>query len=179
MLDDNGIKYDETLLKTEDYGLWVDCSKHGKFYILREVLLKYRTHITQTSIKDKDEQYNYANFISRRQLQELGIDYCIQEDRWRFDIVSDKNDYLDFYRWISQIEKKNTACNYLDVNALKKYLFLKLCNAVKRMKKVEILKVYFLSNSVSRKVIRNLAYSSVKNRIYRIKNNHFTKEINT
>lgn len=179
MLDDNGIKYDETLLKTEDYGLWVDCSKHGKFYILKEVLLKYRTHTTQTSIKDKDEQSNYANFISRRQLQELGIEYCLQEDRWRFDVVSDKNDYLDFYRWISQIEKKNIECNYLDVNALKMYLYHKLCNAVKRMKKEEMLKVYFLTNSVSRKVIRNLAFSSVKKRIYRIKNNYFTKEINT
>ena len=169
ILDENSIRYDETLLKTEDYGLWVDCSKVGTFFILNEVLLKYRTHESQTSIKDKDEQYDFANLISRRQLQALQIDECEEEDRWRYNEVLDKNDYRLFFEWIHQIEEKNAVCNYLNSESLKKYLYKKLSNAIKRMKKPEVVKVYFCTNSVSRGIIRHMVFLSIKRRLCKSK----------
>lgn len=146
ILDENSIRYDETLLKTEDYGLWVDCSKVGTFFILNEVLLKYRTHESQTSIKDKDEQYDFANLISRRQLQALQIDECEEEDRWRHSNICDKNDLIRFALWLTNIKNQNEKKQIYDCAALECYLDLMLNRAIHRLSMAKRLSLLFVRN---------------------------------
>ena len=165
MLDDNSIRYDETLLKTEDYGLWVACSKVARFYIIKDVLIKYRTHVNQTSIIDKSEQCEYANLISRRQLQDLGIEFIEEEKRWRYDIVPSYRDYLHFYQWIIQLERANTAYGIYNQDAFKRYLEIKLSNAIKRLSSLDKIKILFGSNARSVKLFIRLTKSMFDRRI--------------
>lgn len=165
MLDEHRIRYDESLLKTEDYGLWVDCSKVARFHIIKEVLVKYRTHAQQTSIKDFSEQDKYSDLISRRQLQSLGIDYREEEKRWRFDVVKNRNDYMNFYSWINQIIYYNNDKGFYDTSTLKKYLDIKLSNGLKRMKTKEEIKTFFTTNPHTVVLFFRLAIGSLCRRI--------------
>lgn len=166
MLDQNGIRFDESLEKTEDYGLWVDCSKIARFYIIDEVLLKYRTHIQQTSIKDRDVQANYSDLISRRQLQQLGINDCPQENRWRYDIVKDRQDYLNFYSWVKSIKSANIKCSIFPEDILQRYLDNKLKNALKRLPLSEKIKTFFASNRYTMNKFFSLAFNAGRRRLY-------------
>ena len=168
MLDDNNIRYDESLLKTEDYGLWVECSKVGKFYIINEVLVKYRTHLNQTSIIDKKEQDDYSNLISRRQLQQLGIEYRNEENRWRYDQVTNYRDYILFYHWIKNIENANARHLFFLEKSLHSYLDTKLCNGIKRMNTLEKIKVLFGSNRYTVKLFISMTYNAIKKRIIKL-----------
>lgn len=162
ILDENSIRYDETLLKTEDYGLWVDCSKVGTFFILNEVLLKYRTHESQTSIKDKDEQYDYANLISRRQLQALEIDKCEEEDRWRYSQINNKEDLLKFDSWLCEILEKNESKKIYNSIALERYLDLMLNRAIHKLNVINRLTLLFVSSQTIKSFFRRKIIGKIK-----------------
>lgn len=78
-LDKYDIWYDESLLKSQDYAMWVKIMEKGKIDILPRVLLEYRVHEDQISIKDKNEQAYYANIIMLRQLDKFKYDFTEKE----------------------------------------------------------------------------------------------------
>lgn len=65
------ITYDESLVCSQDYGLWVTTSRIGRLYILKDVLLRYRRHSHQVSSEQKEKQFVCAKMIQRRLLLEL------------------------------------------------------------------------------------------------------------
>ena len=165
MLDQYNIRYDTSLEKTEDYGLWTVCSKFGRFAILEEVLLKYRVHEHQISTQETSEQMEYADLISRRQLQALNIEFCEQEPRWRYDIVESKDDYLLFYKWLNQIISGNQKYQYYDQEVLIKYCDDKLSNAIKRLKTKEKAKVLLSTNAHTVRLYIKLFKKFIINRV--------------
>lgn len=56
LLKINGVKYKENYKHAEDYKLWTDLYDKTGFYNLPKVLLKYRTHNENVSVKNKKEQ---------------------------------------------------------------------------------------------------------------------------
>lgn len=165
MLISNNIKYDETIKRAQDYALWVSCSKYGRMAIIEEVLLKYRTHNDQISIEKKEEQYGFADLISRKQLQEIGIEYQQEENRWRYDVVGNMKEYLDFYEWINKIRIANTKYNIFDNVILNQYLDQKIKNSIKRLKFSEMLKVILFSNKKTVNLFFSLSYKAIAKRI--------------
>lgn len=165
MLDKFNICYDETLPKAQDYGMWVVCSRYAKISVIKHVLVRYRTHPSQISIDGRKSQKSFADLISRRQLQELGINYCEEEKEWRYDIVKNKNDYLYFFSWIENIKLANYQISKFEKNSLNVYLDNKLKNAIKRLSFREIIKVLFFSNRRSRYLLYCLAKNTIKKRI--------------
>ena len=165
MLDENNIRYDVTLPKAQDYGMWVVCSNYGKITILDKVLVKYRTHEMQISTKTREAQTDLADLVSRRQLEEIGVAFCKEEKRWRYDQVISKNDYILFYDWIMSIKAANLNFKRYDPSKLEQYLNCKLMNAVKRVKKTELIKIYLFSNKHTKELIRCLIKNSVKKRV--------------
>ena len=65
------IKYDETLIYSQDYGLWVDISRLGKVCILEEVLLKRRIHPHQVTKTRRKVQIQCDQITQGRLLKEL------------------------------------------------------------------------------------------------------------
>lgn len=70
VLDENGIRYTESVKKSQDYKLWTQLMHHGRIVIMPEVLLMYRVHENQISAA-KSSQMGYAQGITRTQAEAL------------------------------------------------------------------------------------------------------------
>lgn len=165
MLDKYHIRYDKTLPKAQDYGMWVSCSRVGVINVLKQVLVRYRTHPSQISIDGRISQMQFADLISRRQLQELGIEYCEEEKNWRYDVVKNKNEYLRFFLWIESIRLANSRKGEYEKAAMDTYLDNKLKNAIKRLKLGEKMKVLFFTDPKSRQLLLSLTKNSIWKRL--------------
>lgn len=66
ILEQNNICYDENYKQAQDYRLWETLSDYGKYFNLREKLLKYRISENQVSNKNNVKQVNLGNKIRRR-----------------------------------------------------------------------------------------------------------------
>lgn len=78
MLREKGIRYDETLPTAQDYGMWVECVKHGRMANVEKILLRYRIHGAQVSIAKRKLQMECDARIQKRILSELL--YCIDDE---------------------------------------------------------------------------------------------------
>lgn len=123
-LDKYRIKYNELFVKSQDYGLWVDCVQFDKLYCIPEVLLKYRIHNKQTSKKYKDKQIYAQKLIRIKQLERIGIKIDISE----LDIhlaLCDNTEVLTFKKldclgkWILKLEKANRKSCYMNNQVFK------------------------------------------------------------
>lgn len=164
MLDENNIRYDTSLPCAQDYGLWVACSRYGRIAILEEVLLRYRTHQSQISSDKRREQADYADLVSRRQLQELGIIFREEETRWRYNNIIDKNDYLLFYDWLKEIYEANLKLKMFDPESLEAYSEEKLRLGLKHISRMQQIKVWFCSDRRTRKIMKDMAKVFFHNR---------------
>ena len=72
------IRYNEDLRYAQDYNLEYLLSKHGKIANSPDVLMKYREHDGQVSIKKREEQKRCANVTRKGILSDLGI--TLQEE---------------------------------------------------------------------------------------------------
>jgi glycosyltransferase involved in cell wall biosynthesis len=63
--------YSEALRCTQDYELWVRLAKSHEIVILPDVLLRWRKHDDNISVKNRDEQKLYGIAISSKRLAEL------------------------------------------------------------------------------------------------------------
>ncbi|MBO5094459.1 MAG: glycosyltransferase family 2 protein [Lachnospiraceae bacterium] len=71
ILDKYNIKYNEQYKKAQDYDLWVQLLKVTNIKVYPKVLLFYREHAEQISIKNKGEQDFYRDNIRKSSLLEL------------------------------------------------------------------------------------------------------------
>ncbi len=63
ILIDNQIKYNEDFIQAQDYKLWSDLSTLGRYYNIKEILLKYRVSDNQVSKKSSTNQNINGNKI--------------------------------------------------------------------------------------------------------------------
>lgn len=98
------ILYDETLQKTQDYGMWVDILKQGgQLNLFPQILLQYRTSGEQISCKNRDEQLFFEGTVIERQLRDLPVNMSEEGQnavkhfgRGNYEISPSKmNRYLD------------------------------------------------------------------------------------
>lgn len=75
------IKYDETILRSQDYALWVDILQYGKIKLLPKVLLGYRRHDEQIISSKKQEVHNYTNEIRIRNWKRVGVEFTETEKK--------------------------------------------------------------------------------------------------
>lgn len=73
-LDEFNIRYDEEIIKAQDYKLWIDCiACGGIFYNLPQVLLNYRIHENQITSRNHNEQYFFIQNISKLAIKRNGF----------------------------------------------------------------------------------------------------------
>lgn len=118
-LDKHHIKYNESFIKGQDYGLWVDCVQFDKLYCISDILLKYRVHNQQASKKAKDKQTFAQRLIRIEQLRRMGIEPSDLEMNIHLALCDNTEVFslkkLDCIgRWILKIEKANRKICYLD-----------------------------------------------------------------
>ena len=117
---DNGIKYDENIKYSIDYGLWVDCIRAGDIKVIPRVLLEYREHAGQISSAHKMEQRKCSDCIRSKQLKELGVELSSEE--WtEFLKIREFKDRIDLFLLdsvIKKIEKYNRIKGIFNENVL-------------------------------------------------------------
>ncbi len=127
----NNILYDERFKNAEDYHLWTQLAKVGKFYNIPEILLKYRfleTSITRLSDKDCSKRYNVLKDIFKEALK--AVDLSINEEDMKVHfIISDnariKNNKIELKRiknYFDKILKASENKQVVDLTTLKQVL---------------------------------------------------------
>lgn len=128
------IVYDEKLEYAQDYGLWVKISRHGKMFILEDVLLQYRIHSHQISQEKREKQF-YCDKITKEQLlrELLGnvtkeeLDFHFMYSSGYFKEVKVNNKMLNWYRRLV------AANDRVGVYDKKKFRFIVFNSIVKRI----------------------------------------------
>lgn len=115
----------------EDYHLWTQLAKVGKFYNIPKVLLNYRfleTSITRVSEKEVEKRYQVVKNIFQEALNILDTNLSEDEKKLHF-IISDNirtnaNKVLlsDLKNYFKKIVKANDKLKKLDSIALNKVL---------------------------------------------------------
>lgn len=120
---DNNIWYDENFKNAEDYHLWTQLAKVGKFYNIPKVLLNYRfleTSMTRVAEKEVEKRYQVVKNIFQEALNILDTNLSEDEKKLHF-IISDN---------------LRTKINKVSTNDLKNY-FDKIVKANDKLKKVD------------------------------------------
>ncbi|PGA14220.1 hypothetical protein COL65_22230 [Priestia aryabhattai] len=79
LLISHHIQYDESIKKSQDYMLWVECMLVSKIRVLNDVVLQYRIHDQQITIANSEEQKKCTIEIQKK-LLELLIEEPISEE---------------------------------------------------------------------------------------------------
>ena len=128
------IVYDEKLEYAQDYGLWVEISRHGKMFILEDVLLRYRVHSHQISQSKREKQF-YCDKITKEKLlwELLGsvtkeeLDFHFMYSSGYFTEVRVNNKILN---WYCRLVAANDRVGVYDK---KKFRFIVFNSMVKRI----------------------------------------------
>ncbi|MGJ0363446.1 glycosyltransferase [Aliarcobacter cryaerophilus] len=128
---DNNIWYDENFKNAEDYHLWTQLAKVGKFYNIPKVLLNYRfleTSMTRVAEKEVEKRYQVVKNIFQEALNILDTNLSEDEKKLHF-IISDNirtnaNKVLlsDLKNYFKKIVKANDKLKKVDSIALNKVL---------------------------------------------------------
>uniref|UniRef100_UPI0011E6F564 glycosyltransferase family 2 protein n=1 Tax=Campylobacter concisus TaxID=199 RepID=UPI0011E6F564 len=130
-LTNNNILYDERFKNAEDYYLWTQLAKVGKFYNIPEILLKYRfleTSITRLSDRDFSKRYNILKDTFKEALKAVDLNITEEDMKIHF-IISDnariKNNKIELKHiknYFDKILKASENKRVVDLATLKQVL---------------------------------------------------------
>lgn len=86
-LQKNGLNYDESIYKAQDYNLWTRCIEKGKLDCLQEVLFVLRIHNDRIST-DANGQEQYADITKIRCLKRL-LPNCTERQKYLYKHMRD------------------------------------------------------------------------------------------
>ena len=181
-LEQYDIYYDESIKKSQDYFMWVEVNRYGNMDILPMVLLEYRIHKNQISVKSNLEQNYYSDVIKLRQLNSI-------QDKFS---VEDRNLFCRLYEGSFEAdirEVKRLLFNIIHTNNIKKIYNERLfnieitriwvCICVKRIKTMHkfdmlfdlfILRVFIPSHFIHLLHYIALENAQMRSFIFKIKN---------
>ncbi|WP_170000229.1 glycosyltransferase [Campylobacter sp. RM9328] len=156
---DNNIWYDENFKNAEDYHLWTQLAKVGKFYNIPRVLLNYRfleTSITRVADKNESQRKEvYTNIFNealnlinyKRTEEEIELSFIIShKDR----IKANKIDLNKLKVYFDKIVQSNNRNNFADSFTLYKMLGNRwLLNFIINKNIKSIFSKYFLYGVIS------------------------------
>lgn len=121
----NNIKYDEKLVASQDYGLWVEMSHVTKIINLPDTLLYYRVsnnNVTNTSKKDSVERHM---IIFENAFDKIGCEFSSDElNNYTLAVYkpSSNVDYKKLDKVMYEISKASKKNKQIDINTLKNKL---------------------------------------------------------
>lgn len=118
-LDDNNLKYDVNIKKAQDYDLWCRCVDVGNLKVMPRLILKYRVHDEQISIKNRDEQEHYIRIIRKKRLDKLQFQYTKKELEQFLNMSKEILSAEELDAFFEKIIKSNKKLNILDNRILR------------------------------------------------------------
>ena len=165
-MDRNKIQYNEDYIKSQDYDLWVTCVQFTPIYCLPDVLLKYRCHQAQISVKKRGEQKFYKDLVRINQVEMLGIRPSNMEKEIHIDFCEGKikkEEYRQLIKWLRKLNKYNRKSKYFDEAIFAYRLFVKAYSGFKDLNpfikllnscllfKLSFFRIYFIHKYNGRK----------------------------
>lgn len=137
-LEEHGLEYDETLKKSQDYGLWVDVIKNsGIVQSIPKILILKRKHANQISVKNKDEQMRSAIEIRRRLWNYYGFELSREELLTIINLVSGKYSKEKTFKTIDKIIHEKSKLNKYQNRYLEEELMYYYWKSARKTKKAE------------------------------------------
>lgn len=139
VLEKNDLKYDLQFEPAEDYAFWIKLARITKVDNLTDILINYRTHTNQISLKKENRQFELANFLKIKQVEELGIIYTLEEAAMHLSLLKDNlpataDNLQKAYNWINKLYQYNTKKNLFEQKLFESFLHDKwiklICNIV-------------------------------------------------
>lgn len=102
------LRYDEGILKGQDYEFWTRCIECGELKVLPEILLKYRIHTNQISVKSNAKQAEYTDVIRLRMLEHVGH-FTDKEKQLYLALCKQNPDYKlsEYRKLVKKLVKEN------------------------------------------------------------------------
>lgn len=121
------LKYDEQLLRAQDWQLWIDATKHTLIANLPEVLLLYRQHNQNLTLKNKAISAYYYRMVRARNLATLDIhlshtDLIVYSDTMHKSVGIEKINFDDLDAVFAQICRRNQEKKLFDNEEFEQYL---------------------------------------------------------
>lgn len=114
-LDDNGLRYDESFMKAQDYDLWARCIEMTDISIYPKALVQYRVHADQISSSRSSEQQICADRVKMRLIKRICPN--MSEDQINSFIssrITGEMGYAEYIRMIKLIQRENLKFDYYD-----------------------------------------------------------------
>ena len=122
-----GIEYDEALIHSQDYGLWVELSRHGKMYILEEALIKRRIHPHQVTKTRRKVQIQCDQITQERLLKELLGNVTNEElalhYKYSTGYYKDITINTEVLDWYKRLVKANDRVGVYDKKKFREYVY--------------------------------------------------------
>lgn len=126
-LFDEGLRYDPSLRRGQDYDLWCRAAERTGMVSLPEVLLSYRIHPAQARSEAHDEQQDSALRVRLAQIRKVGIEPSAEEMEIHSAIaacrpggLSDPYERAD--AWLCRLFEANARTAVLDADSLAEVL---------------------------------------------------------
>ena len=120
MLDEYGIRYNDSYRKAQDYGIWVQCTRYAPMAVIPKVLLKYRKSDQQiSSAAGKKDQNRYAVQVRADQLRAMGI-VDVSESNMHLHECLCNSEYVHdisiLEPWVERLLKVNLQTQYFEAS---------------------------------------------------------------
>lgn len=116
------LQYDERYYYSADYDLIVRAARFFPVTNIPEILLQYRIHYQQITVKSRAKQMEYADNISFEQLRNIGIDPYEDEillhTHFLKGISIEYSKKKELYNWINKLLKSNQNLKYYQQDEL-------------------------------------------------------------
>ena len=160
ILDQHNLQYNVEKEPAEDYAFWVNMLKYGKLHNIQEILLHYRVHDKQVSIKRRKIQLESKLSTRIQLLQYLGVNYNKNEIHVLKKALSDHKlsfiELLDFIRIKKYLLDSNTRQKFFKLDGFELYL-----NALERR---GVMRYFLKRQQFTPKLYGN--YLKIKKRIH-------------
>lgn len=135
LLEENGLEYDTDIKYrySEDYRMWVKCSRAGKAGILEKTVLKYRNMQSDSriTVRHSEEMKKCSYNVQKEQFSVLGIDLTETEFEINNALLMGRKPYdISYKNWICRIISANKKTGIYNHKVLKKLLHERWLNIV-------------------------------------------------
>ena len=153
-LERHRITYDESLPKSQDYGLWSDIiHKGGRIYTLHEFLISYRIHGAQISSQYSGQQTMCVRQVQKKQLERIlgTVDERQLDLNIQLGFFENRGKVREFDNYIRQLLSAAKTRTFYDYQTLERelmYCWLKcIVCAVRKYHNVSFLKSEYLGKA--------------------------------
>lgn len=126
-LDSHHLRYDGALPTTEDYEFWYRASKTLRFATIPKVLMLYRTHDSQATYKNMEQQEVIRGAICTDAFGRLGLPFSASEKKMydslrQYRKAETPADLIKVSDWLKKINAANEMTHVYSDSALKRVL---------------------------------------------------------